>query len=63
MILGWIDPTGRVFVGDMWAIGYTAPKLDANQDVTNTSGSADDGKTILSFTRKRITSDKNNVRF
>lgn len=60
VVLGWIDPNGRVFVGDMWAVGYTAPKLDNKQDVTNTSGSADDGKTILSFNRKRTTSDKDN---
>lgn len=57
VVLGWVDPNGRVFVGDMWAVGYTAPKLDASQDLSNTSGTADDGVTVLSFTRKRLTND------
>ena len=60
VILGWVEPNGRVFVGDMWANGYQSPKLDDSQDLLNTSGKIEEGQMTLSFTRQRITKDKNN---
>ena len=57
-MLGWVDPNGRAFVGDMWAVGYTAPKLDDSQDLINATGKIEDGKTTLTFQRQRLTKDK-----
>lgn len=61
MVLGWVEPNGRVFVGDMWAVGYTAPKLDESQDLVNTTGRIENGKTTLTFIRQRTTKDKQQV--
>ena len=58
VVLGWVDPNGRAFVGDMWAVGYTAPKLDDSQDLINATGKIEDGKTTLTFQRQRLTKDK-----
>lgn len=57
-MLGWVDPNGRAFVGDMWAVGYMAPKLDESQDLINATGRIEDGKTTLTFQRQRVTKDK-----
>jgi len=62
VILGWVESTGRVFVGDYWASGYQAPKLDDVQDIKEIKGSIEDGRTTLSFLRKRATNDLTQVR-
>jgi DOMON domain len=36
---------------------YTPPKLDDSQDVRNITGTYENGKTTLSFLRKRVTKD------
>lgn len=56
-IIGWVDKAGRPFLMDTWINGYTAPLLDASQDLSNTTGSTVDGVTTLSFMRKRTTGD------
>lgn len=56
-ILGFIDTQGRPFLMDTWIKGYLQPELD-HQDIYNTSGKIVDGVTVLSFTRKRISNDK-----
>ena len=61
VVLGWVEPNGRVFVGDMWASGYQSPKLDDSQDLLNTSGRIEEGQMTLSFTRQRVTKDKQQV--
>ncbi len=61
VILGWVEPNGRVFVGDMWATGYTAPKLDDSQDLLNATGRMENGRTTLTFMRRRTTKDKQQV--
>lgn len=62
VVLGWVEPNGRVFIGDMWAVGYTAPKLDESQDIINATGRIEDGKMTLSFIRPRVTKDSAQVR-
>lgn len=48
---------------DTWINGYSAPLLDEMQNVYNESGSLVDGVTILDFTRKRATNDKQDHSF
>lgn len=43
---------------DTWINGYSSPKLDDNQDIYKTSGSIQNGVTILDFYRKRISKDQ-----
>lgn len=62
-IIGWVDPNGRPFLMDTWITGYTAPKLDDNQNIYNISGRIQNGVTFLEFTRKRETNDKNDLSF
>ena len=56
-IIGWVDKQGRPFLMDTWINGYSSPKLDDQQDITNTSGRIEKGVTVLEFTRKRVTRD------
>jgi len=42
---------------DTWINGYTAPLLDASQDLSNITGNTAEGLTTLSFMRKRSTGD------
>lgn len=56
-IIGWVDKAGRPFLMDTWINGYTAPLLDASQDLSNITGNTADGLTTLSFMRKRSTGD------
>lgn len=62
-VIGWVDQTGRPFLGDAWITGYTAPKLDNNQNIYNISGRIQNGVTFLEFTRKRESSDENDLSF
>lgn len=48
---------------DTWINGYSPPKLDDHQDIYNASGSIKNGATILEFTRKRTTSDEQDLSF
>lgn len=48
---------------DTWIQGYSAPLLDESQDVSAISGSINNGVTILDFTRKRFTDDKQDLSF
>ncbi|CAN7938780.1 unnamed protein product [Ixodes hexagonus] len=56
-ILGWVEETGRFFIMDVWMDGYESPLLDPVQDVGNMSGSRQDGRTTLSFARRRYSGD------
>lgn len=62
-VIGWVDKTGRPFLMDTWINGYSAPKLDDRQDLYNASGKISNGLTILDFSRKRDTSDDNDLAF
>ena len=62
VILGWLDPNSHAFVGNMWAVGFTAPKLDDSQDLINATGKMEDGKTTMNFIRQRVTQDKLQVK-
>lgn len=63
-VIGWIDSrSGRPFLMDTWITGYAPPKLDNEQNIENISGVNRDGVTVLEFTRKRVTSDKNDLSF
>jgi len=62
-IIGWVEPNGRHFIMDMWTTNYLNPILDSRQDITDMSGSLEDGKTTLRFTRNRSTGDKQDVAF
>jgi hypothetical protein len=62
-IIGWVEPNGRHFIMDMWITNYTWFILEPNQDITDMSGSLEDGVTTLRFTRKRNTGDKQDVAF
>lgn len=57
-VLGWVDKSGRHFLMDTWIGGYTSPQLDTSQDIYNKTGKIENGMTILSFVRKRSTSDE-----
>jgi hypothetical protein len=48
---------------DTWINGYSTPLLDETQSVYNESGSFVNGVTILDFTRKRATNDKQDHSF
>lgn len=48
---------------DTWITGYSAPLLDDSQDVSASSGSSNNGVTILDFTRKRANEDKQDLSF
>ena len=62
-IIGWVEPNGRSFIMDMWTTNYLNPILEPSQDITDMSGSLEDGVTTLRFTRARNTSDKQDVAF
>ncbi|XP_045519064.1 uncharacterized protein LOC123710853 isoform X1 [Pieris brassicae] len=63
-ILGWVDSrSGRPFVGDAWLSGYSAPRFDSRQDITQAKGETSDGFTTLSFVRKRDTGDNKDLQF
>ncbi|XP_050076124.1 uncharacterized protein LOC126563522 [Anopheles maculipalpis] len=62
-IIGWVDKNGRPFLMDTWINGYSAPKLDDRQDLYNASGAIQNGRTVLDFTRKRITGDESDLAF
>lgn len=62
--MGWYDTrSGRPFLMDTWITGYSAPLLDAQQDIVRSSGSFNDGVTILDFTRKRSGDGKQDLSF
>lgn len=62
-VIGWVDQTGRAFLGDSWITGYTAPKLDKVQNIYNISGRIENGVTFLEFTRKRESTDEYDLSF
>lgn len=63
-VIGWYDQrNGRPFLMDTWISGYSAPLLDESQDISKISGSINNGVTILDFTRKRATEDKQDLSF
>lgn len=62
-VIGWVDKNGRPFLMDTWINGYSAPKLDENQDLYNAAGKIENGLTILDFTRKRDTGDEADLAF
>lgn len=62
-VIGWVDKNGRPFLMDTWVIGYSPPKLDDRQDIYDASGSIRNGSTILEFTRKRISTDQQDLSF
>jgi len=62
-IIGWVDKAGRPFLMDTWINGYTAPLLDASQDLSNITGNTAEGLTTLSFMRKRSTGDTKDMMF
>lgn len=62
-VIGWVDNNGKYFLMDTWINGYSPPQLDENQDIKKTSGRIINGATILEFTRKRITNDKQDLSF
>lgn len=62
-VIGWVDTAGRPFLMDTWITGYTAPKLDDNQNIYNISGRIENGVTYLEFQRKRETNDKSDLSF
>lgn len=62
-VLGWVDKNGRPFLMDTWINGYSPPKVDDRQDIYNTSGSIQNGVTILEFTRKRLSNDAQDLSF
>ncbi|MBO8666486.1 hypothetical protein INO76_15770, partial [Staphylococcus aureus] len=51
------------FLMDTWINGYTAPLLDASQDLSNITGNTAEGLTTLSFMRKRSTGDTKDMMF
>ena len=62
-IIGWVEPTGRYFIMDMWTTNYLSPILEPKQDITDMSGSLVEGVTHLKFTRSRNTEDSQDVAF
>ena len=62
-IIGWVEPNGRHFIMDMWTTNYLNPILEPSQDITDMSGTLEDGVTTLRFTRERNTGDKQDVAF
>jgi hypothetical protein len=48
---------------DTWISGYSAPLLDESQDISAITGSQINGVTVLDFTRKRSTVDKQDLSF
>lgn len=48
---------------DTWINGYSAPQLDATQNIYNISGSSVNGVTTLEFVRKRATNDEQDHSF
>ena len=53
-IIGWVEPSGRYFLMDMWTTNYLSPILEPRQDITDKSGSLVEGVTHLKFTRARM---------
>ncbi|KRT85124.1 hypothetical protein AMK59_378 [Oryctes borbonicus] len=62
---GWVDNLGKPFIMDTWIQNYTAAgvKLDKTQNIYNLNGSVVDGVMSLSFTRKRISTDPEDLSF
>ncbi|KAK9694168.1 hypothetical protein QE152_g33703 [Popillia japonica] len=62
---GWVDNLGKPFIMDTWIHNYSATgvKLDQNQNIYNINGSVIDGVMSLSFTRKRISTDPEDLSF
>lgn len=48
---------------DTWLNGYGAPLLDDSQNIYNISGNLINGVTTLGFTRKRASTDKQDLSF
>lgn len=48
---------------DTWISGYSAPLLDASQDISAITGSIVNGVTSLDFTRKRVSNDEQDLSF
>nr|XP_045616431.1 uncharacterized protein LOC123769364 [Procambarus clarkii] len=51
IVLGWVDDSGKVFLHDRYATGYSVPMLDESQDVTLLGGYQNDTHTVLRFSR------------
>jgi len=62
-IIGWVEPNGRTFIMDMWITNYLNPILESRQDITDMSGTLEDGVTTIRFTRLRDTGDSQDVAF
>ncbi|CAK1547848.1 unnamed protein product [Leptosia nina] len=63
-VIGWVDSrSGRPFLMDAWLNGYSAPRLDSRQDISQARGESADGVTTLSFVRKRNTGDSKDLAF
>jgi hypothetical protein len=64
VVIGYVEPTGRVFLRDMWTSGYLHPIVDSSQDLKKREGYIEDGITTLKFSRHRDTGDgRNDVAF
>ncbi|KAK2722151.1 hypothetical protein QYM36_002636 [Artemia franciscana] len=57
-VIGWLDSNGRSAVVDTWILGYSHPRIDQLQDARDSKIQILDGKTTMTFTRKRETPDK-----
>ncbi|XP_045106315.1 uncharacterized protein LOC123501521, partial [Portunus trituberculatus] len=57
-VLGWVEQSGRYFMYDAWARGYSSPVVDPNQGIKNFSANIEDGITTLKFERKRVSGDR-----
>lgn len=60
-VIGWVERSGNYFMYDGWATGYASPLMDSRQGIRNVSGKIVNGTSSISFQRKRISGDKENV--
>jgi hypothetical protein len=44
---GWVEPNGRYFIMDMWTTNYLNPILEPSQDISDMSGTLEDGFATL----------------
>jgi hypothetical protein len=58
--IGWVDNNGKAYLYDTYATAEEAPLVDAKQDFNLIDAKQIDGYTILKFSRKFITCDKQN---
>jgi hypothetical protein len=60
VVIGWVD-NGQTFFHDRFATSRSPPSVDEQQDWTLVEGEEEGGFTVLEFTRKYITCDKNDL--